>query len=521
MKKQTRASSRGLSVALGLIALLVMAFTGLRLADTTRGLTIDHFSAGAIPITVFQRADQSLGPMVLIAHGFAGSRPMMQQFAVTLAQNGYLAVTFDFSGHGRNLKPMTGDLTRLDGATQVLLNDMASVVRSVREHYTGVQQSYAVLGHSMSSDLVVRFAKSNDDVVSTIGVSLFSPEITESSPLNLLIINGALEGGFNAAGLDAVAQVSDGVEPEVETTYGNFANGTARRLVEADYMEHVGVLFSRESANEAVLWLNQVFSRNSKDPVAAPMRGAWILMLLVAIVMLWRSLVRFLPRLCIPGRGASLRAWPLASVMLIPPVLTPLILSLFDINFLPVLVGDYLAVHFLIYGLLTMALCVVISHSHRASTSSTVHSAPLWQFLGAVAAVIFLGGLFGAALNWQLASFIPTAERIPLMVATFIGTLSWFLADEWATRGENRWRYSYLISKVMFLLSLGLAVALNFEGLFFLLMIVPLMVPLLLVFGLLSRWVYTATGSPWVAAAANAWIFAWAIAVTFPIIGTN
>ncbi|WP_300971742.1 alpha/beta fold hydrolase [Thiocapsa sp.] len=44
-------------------------------------------------------------PVVVIAHGFAGSRQMMQAYAVTLARNGYLAVTFDFPGHGRNSTP--------------------------------------------------------------------------------------------------------------------------------------------------------------------------------------------------------------------------------------------------------------------------------------------------------------------------------------------------------------------------------------------------------------------------------
>jgi hypothetical protein len=44
------------------------------------------------------------------------------------------------------------------------------------------------------------------------------------------------------------------------------------------------------------------------------------------------------------------------------------------------------------------------------------------------------------------------------------------------------------------------------------------MVPFFLAFGLVSRWTYRRTNSPFVAGLANAVVFAWAIAVTFPLL---
>ena len=59
----------------------------------------------------------------------------------------------------------------------------------------------------------------------------------------------------------------------------------------------------------------------------------------------------------------------------------------------------------------------------------------------------------------------------------------------------------------------------DFERLFFLIMIIPLILVFFLLYGLFSRWAYRATGQPLVAGLANALAFAWAIAVTFPILG--
>jgi hypothetical protein len=77
--------------------------------------------------------------------------------------------------------------------------------------------------------------------------------------------------------------------------------------------------------------------------------------------------------------------------------------------------------------------------------------------------------------------------------------------------------WTYATSKVIFLFSLGLAVLLDFEGLFFLLIIVPIVMLFFLVHGFLSHWTVARTGSPLVAGLGNAFAFAWALGVTFPL----
>ena len=107
---------------------------------------------------------------------------------------------------------------------------------------------------------------------------------------------------------------------------------------------------------------------------------------------------------------------------------------------------------------------------------------------------------------------------MPIVLAMMIGTLCYFLSDEWLTRGRHSGRGAYALSKLMFLVSLGIATALDFERLFFLMIIIPVILLFFLIFGLFSSWIYKRTSDPLVAGIAHAFAFAWAIGVTFPIL---
>lgn len=140
-------------------------------------------------------------------------------------------------------------------------------------------------------------------------------------------------------------------------------------------------------------------------------------------------------------------------------------------------------------------------------------------FVVAAAAVVAFGFV---ALVWPIdqfvTSFVPGPGRVTLVLAMLAGTLLFFLSDEWLTRGERAARGAYATAKLAFLISLAIAVALDFERLFFLIIIVPVIVLFFLVYGLFSTWVYRSTGHPLVAGIANAVAFAWAIGVTFPLL---
>jgi len=51
-----------------------------RLEDARAGLSITPLEVGSTPATVYRRANIGKAPAVIIAHGFAGSRQLMEAY---------------------------------------------------------------------------------------------------------------------------------------------------------------------------------------------------------------------------------------------------------------------------------------------------------------------------------------------------------------------------------------------------------------------------------------------------------
>jgi pimeloyl-ACP methyl ester carboxylesterase len=493
-----------------LLAIVAIGVALWNLHAQSVGTSIAQVSINGTPATIYRPTRAGPAPVVVIAHGFAGSQQLMQSFGLTFARNGYTAVTFDFLGHGRNPNPLTGSVTETSGATQALVDQLTQVAAFARGLGDG---GLAVLGHSMACDIAVRFAESTREVAATLAVSMFSPAVTANAPRDLLVVVGAWEGPLKREALRAVGLATAPTIPSVSVTYGDFALGTARRAVISPHVDHVSVLFSQTTLREAVNWLDESFGIKRATPAVIDSRGPWILLLFGAIVLLGRPLATLLPRVADSRLGAGL-PWRRLSVLLaIPMLTTPLLLRVLPTHFLPVLVGDYLACHFAVYGLIT-ALCLRVVRPTRTPPHFSRRA-----LAGAAAAVIVFG-FVGVVwpINSFFTSFVPGPERFILILAMLVGTLLYFVSDEWLTRGEGAARGAYAASKIAFLVSLAVAVALDPQRLFFLIIIVPVVVIFFIVYGLFSRWTYRQTQHPLVAGIANAVAFAWAIGVTFPLL---
>lgn len=496
--------------AIAIMALISVAVGLFELRSASDGLRITRTLIGETPVTVFQPEEQPAGPVVVIAHGFAGSQQLMQPFAETFARNGYIAVTFDFLGHGRNPVPMRGDVTEGHAITEALLEELGQIVSYART-MPGSDGRVAVLGHSMASDIVVRFAVADPDVQATVAVSVFSPVVTAANPRNLLVIVGSLEPsmlqneGLRIVGLAAGANAVAG------ETYGSFADGTARRLVLARGVEHIGVLYSHDSLSESLQWLNGAFLRRQAGFIDS--RGRWLGLVFLGVIALTWPLSSLLPVATEVPAGANLAWKPLIVTAILPAILTPLILWKMPTDFLSILLGDYLTLHFLLYAALTLAFLLLWRGRYRPAAVS-------WKAVAGAAAAVTIYNIaaFGLPIDAYVFSFLPIPSRLPLIAAIACGTLPYFMADEWLTRGADSRRGAYALTKFCFLLSLALAVTLNPMKLFFLVIIVPAILLLFLAFGLISSWSYRATHHPLPGAVANAAVFAWAIGVTFPMV---
>jgi hypothetical protein len=200
-----------------------------------------------------------------------------------------------------------------------------------------------------------------------------------------------------------------------------------------------------------------------------------------------------------------------------PSILTPLLLWKIPVHFLPIMLGDYLMLHFGLYGLLTFAGLMVFKHGRVTLSLPAKSIASLALATAALAAYgIFVVGL---VTDRFVFNFMPGPGRTPLILAMLGGTLFYFVSDEWLARGGRGARGAYAFTKFCFLLSLALAIALNPGRLFFLIIIIPMILAIFFIFGLFSGWAYRKTHHPLVGGLANALVFAWAIAVTFPVVG--
>jgi dienelactone hydrolase len=493
-----------------ILAAVLVTLALLRIEAQTHGISVERGHVGTIPVTVFARPDAAPAPAVLIAHGFAGSQQLMAPFATTLARAGLVAVTLDLAGHGRNPAPLTGDVTTAEGATATLLREMEAVSAFARAHPRS-DGRLALIGHSMASDLVVRQAIADRDVAAVVAVSLFSPEVTETEPRNLLVVTGAWEPGLTDEAL-RVAGLGTGAPAAPSTTRGDLSDGSARRAVLAPGVEHVGVLFSATTLTETARWLTAAFGIDG--PIEPDTRGRWIAPWFLGAALLAWALARSLPRLAPPATAMAPRRGAFALAAIVPAVLTPLIAVWLPEGLLPVPVADYLSLHFLLYGGFTAALLWRLRWPWPARVR------PLPLALAALACVGFALVVLYLPLDRYVTAFVPQPARLPLVAMLALGLLAWFLADEALTRAPTAPRLAYPLTKLAFLLSLAIAIALDTPRLFFLILILPVMLLFFILFGLFSRWTFTATGSPLPAALASALLFAWAIGVTFPVLGS-
>ena len=517
-----------LVIAACLVAVLALAAIGTgwwSLTSATAGLRIETQRVGEVPVTVYRPTGDRPAPVVVIAHGFAGSQQMMQSYAVTLARNGYLAVTFDFPGHGSNPRPFVANLLDEERRVGILLGTLEQVA-GFALGLPGVDGRLALLGHSMAGDIMLRYAAAHRDQVAT-SVLLspyLSPNCPRTIPRNVLFIYGALEPAMlHQAGREAVAaacheQVPGAGAVETDVTYGDLATGSARRLVLAPGVEHIGVLYGATGIGAALDWLNRALGWSGEG--FRDDRGRWLGLFFLGVVALAWPLSLLLPRAATAPMGAGLPWRRLLPAALLPALVTPPVLRFVPSDWLPILLGDYLAMHFGLYGLHTMAGAWYAARRHGLGAPRMAQGRVLWRGLvvGTLAVTAYLTVAVALPLDRYVTCFIPGVGRLCVLLAMVPGTWAYFAADGWLTQGVGAPRGAAALTKVLFLLSLLAAVLLNLSQLFFLIIIIPAILVFFLVYGLIGGWVYRRTLHPLVGALGIGFALAWAIAVTFPLV---
>ena len=484
---------------IGIAAMLVIGLSVVMLERGRAGLELTDVMIGTTPATLYRLPD-SVGPLVIIAHGFAGSRQLMQTYALSLAQSGFAVLAYDLEGHGRNPVPMSGDVTSIDGTTALLVAELRRVIAVARTLPNG-DRGIALLGHSMATDIIVRASIAEDrastPVSAVVAISMFSQAVTALAPARLLVISGEWEAMLRRAALDALRLLKPDAQEGDTVTAGT----VTRRAIVAPSVEHVGVLFSATAVTAARDWLDGAFATASTRPLILP--GVWILTLLAGIVILFRPLVALLPQVSVGPAPISTRLF--LAAILIPAIAVPLVGPPLYSRFLPVLVADYLLIHLALFGILQL---VILRVWQRILAKPPV--------ISVLALVVWGIAAFGIALDRYAASFLPTPERLLIIAALAVGTVPFMVADSVVTDAGHGVLWRRLMARIAVLTSLGTAALLDPDRLIFLFIILPVVLLFFLIHGLMGRWVARQSGAL-AAGIGLGLILAWALGVSFPL----
>lgn len=502
------------------VGLVAYGWIGLSAAKATTDATSSVVDG--VPVTLVKPADgdpATASPSAIVAHGFAGSRALMDGFATALADSGFVVALLDFTGHGANPEPLIipPDGARDNAALQADLNRVAQWLAD----QPGVSdQPPVVIGHSMGAGAVVDYAIANPDAVSgTIAVSLPSaeniPTGEPATPRNLLLLWGVAEQArFSEAALTALTAGYPDAVPG--STYGDFAAGTARAAIEVPGAEHLSILWRSQTLQAVVSWSADATGTGAVTPAAdtrmaataACAVGTVILLIPLATLVLGNH--RWPTPRTVP--------WVLAMGILLVGVVAGAAAGRFvdtSSTTIPLATGGYLAVFFL--AVAVVAGVAGLMFGRRTSEPGVAERLPILGTL-LLAAVMTAGIAIPGRQSWAPFAFV--GDRIWLAVFFVIVFTAWLTADEIVIRRASRVGRALVLaySRVVVIAGLLVAVfALDAPG--FLTLLVPLMVPLFALLGFTSVIVAARTSSVLPPVAVQAVPLGLLVATTFPLIG--
>ena len=424
------------------LLLLFTAFAGLISAQS--GLHIVSWQVDGLPLTAFypEQGDPAARPLVLVAHGFAGSERLMRAFSLGLAHAGYTVIAWDFAGHGANTEP-DGDLVA----------DAEKALAQAGQRGLGDPGRVAILGHSMGSGVALRFGQQRPETAAVIAISPVAQAVTPDLPHNLLLMAGALEPAFLANAQARLAEA--GGDPA--GLVGDPALGTARKLRIISNVEHLSILFAPAAHQAARDWLDAAFDPQADAQRYTDLRLMWYLLGIGGALLMGAALARYIveedlsgfranavyqPDRPADGRPLISRLLPLTAGALAAALLLTLAGRLgVDLNgLLGVLVGGYLLVWFGLAGMLALAIDPALARLGGGAYKAATLTLPTPRELaGGLLAfgVLWLGfGLLGhyTWLNWLLST-----PRLLLWLPGAALLLPWFLALGLAQQPAHGW----------------------------------------------------------------------------------
>ncbi|MHA1894078.1 MAG: alpha/beta hydrolase, partial [Candidatus Helarchaeota archaeon] len=470
-------------------------------------------------------------PVVVMGHGIIVNKEMLTNFAMELASRGYIVANLDWRGHGQS----TGELNH-----EKLLLDLEAVIADIPKRVAVANMSaLALAGYSMGGWPTFQYAlEHNDTVKAWVGIATSGNEITanQTNPNNVLLIIGDLDEAFtiNTLKIDMVNLTgASGVnDVQLNTLYGNMADGSARKLQVIPGVDHLMAPWTRAFVFSATNWIIESFGGTQISTSALmtfDLRIDFLTMAIIGLLGVTILLALILANKLKIRKSSEEKTSELKEEMIQDHStlsfigkyygftfgLFPTIFALIPLVLLPLPITSFLSMLVGCLGFNLLFYCWRLSKKYDLSIKTALkenisRNPKIWIFSLILGIMFFLGFELSFGLNYL--GIIPSVNRI-LYLFLFIPLcfLTFFMYGIFIQKYSTRFFYSKLKIKnsivkqiinsfINFLLIYSwfvviILMACVFLGSFFFAMILILMIPIFLLVSFLSVYFEEITGS--------------------------
>ncbi len=174
--------------------------------------------------------------VIILGHGVMSNKEMLKGYAIDLAAAGFVAIPFDFRGHGQS----TGVLD-----WQLLTYDIEAIITYINSRPDIDSSNLGYLGYSMGG-VGLQVVNESTDFKCFIGAGTrFSTNLrkgSSSAPLNILMILGRYDELITPEDLKIGLSDYTGIpvaDLDVNKLYGSFQDGNASMIYLDDLSNHV------------------------------------------------------------------------------------------------------------------------------------------------------------------------------------------------------------------------------------------------------------------------------------------
>jgi len=200
---------------------------------------------------------------IIIGHGHMANKEILKGYAIELANAGFIAVVFDFRGHGQSL----GELDR---------GEIIEDVRAIKEYLNSRDDvdinNLGYIGYSMGGFPGNQIISEDTDFKCFIGIGTglpsedYHPEYaikaSSNRSLNILMIQARFDEAITVSRLKEGMALRLDINPEdidVNKLYGNFQDGNASMIFLDDNTNHLLLAWDQDFIREARNWVISTF----------------------------------------------------------------------------------------------------------------------------------------------------------------------------------------------------------------------------------------------------------------------